>query len=92
MAYVWRTSKDERVRPRHQHIDGIAYEYGKPTGAEQGLPPGQPIQCRCIAQAIVTFGDTPLAITHGQRYVAVETTSMPESPRKVSRSGTRRLR
>lgn len=53
--YVWRTSHDERVRPRHRACDGNTYEYGKPTDAEQGLPPGQPIQCRCVAQAIVEF-------------------------------------
>ncbi|QJD54299.1 putative head morphogenesis protein [Aminobacter phage Erebus] len=87
--YVWRTSQDERVRPRHRHLDGLAYEYGKPTGAENGLPPGQPIQCRCIAQAIVNFGDTPLAITNGQRYIAVEATALPKSPPRARR---RRLR
>jgi len=51
--YTWRTSLDERVRPRHRKLEGITYEYGEPTGAESGLPPGQPIQCRCIAQGIV---------------------------------------
>lgn len=53
--YRWRTSADERVRPRHRDLEGKVYKYGEPTGAEEGLPPGQPIQCRCIAQAIVTF-------------------------------------
>jgi SPP1 gp7 family putative phage head morphogenesis protein len=53
--YRWRTSKDERVRPLHRKLDGKIYEYGKPTGAENGLPPGQPVLCRCIAQAIVEF-------------------------------------
>lgn len=53
--YIWRTSHDERVRPRHRACDGNQYEYGKPTPAEQGLPPGQPIQCRCVAQVIVEF-------------------------------------
>lgn len=53
--YVWRTSKDERVRPRHVKCDGKTFKYGQPTLAEQGLPPGQPIQCRCVAQAIVEF-------------------------------------
>lgn len=53
--YIWRTSHDERVRPRHIKCDGVEYEYGKPTDAEQGLPPGQPIQCRCIGQAVVEF-------------------------------------
>lgn len=53
--YVWRTSRDERVRPRHEQCDGKTYTYGKPTDAEEGLPPGQPILCRCVAQAIVVF-------------------------------------
>lgn len=53
--YIWRTSRDERVRPRHVTCNGRTYTYGQPTDAEQGLPPGQPIQCRCIAQAIVEF-------------------------------------
>lgn len=53
--YIWRTSHDERVRPRHKKCDGKTFKYGEPTLAEQGLPPGQPIQCRCIAQAIVEF-------------------------------------
>lgn len=53
--YIWRTSQDERVRPRHRDLEGKQYKYGEPTGAEEGLPPGQPIQCRCIAQGIVRF-------------------------------------
>lgn len=53
--YRWRTSQDERVRPLHRSLDGKIYAYGEPTGAEQGLPPGQPVLCRCIAQAIVEF-------------------------------------
>lgn len=53
--YTWRTSQDERVRKRHKRLDGNIYEYGQATGAEQGLEPGQPIQCRCIAQAVVEF-------------------------------------
>jgi SPP1 gp7 family putative phage head morphogenesis protein len=53
--YRWLTSHDERVRPLHRSLDGKVYEYGKPTGAEEGLPPGKPIACRCIAQAIVEF-------------------------------------
>lgn len=55
IKYHWRTSHDERVRPLHRKLDGKEYQYGKPTGAEQGLPPGRPILCRCIAQAIVEF-------------------------------------
>jgi len=53
--YSWLTSQDERVRPLHASLDGREYKYGEPTGAEEGLPPGKPIRCRCIAQAIVEF-------------------------------------
>lgn len=54
-TYTWRTAHDERVRALHRDLDGKVYEYGKPTGAEQGLPPGKPINCRCIAVGIVQF-------------------------------------
>lgn len=53
--YQWLTSRDERVRERHKSLEGKVYKYGQPTGAEGGLPPGQPIRCRCIAKAIVEF-------------------------------------
>ena len=53
--YTWLTSHDERVRERHRGLDGKVYTYGKPTGAEGGLEPGQPIRCRCVARGIVTF-------------------------------------
>lgn len=53
--YDWSTSADERVRPLHRSLNGHRYKYGEPTGAEQGLPPGQPIRCRCVALAVVEF-------------------------------------
>lgn len=53
--YVWMTSQDERVRALHRSLEGKEYAYGQPTGAEQGLPPGQPINCRCVGKAIVRF-------------------------------------
>lgn len=56
-SYIWRTSLDERVRPRHQDLEGDVYEWGQPTGAEDGLPPGQPVQCRCTAQGVVVFDE-----------------------------------
>jgi len=54
-SYEWMTAHDERVRPLHRSLDGKEYKYGEPTGAEDGLPPGQPINCRCIARGIVKF-------------------------------------
>lgn len=54
-SYEWATSHDERVRPLHQGLDGDQYKWGERTGAEDGLPPGQPIQCRCVARGVVEF-------------------------------------
>ena len=54
-TYAWSTSHDERVRPLHRAIDGRRYKYGERTDAEGGLPPGQPIMCRCVARAVVEF-------------------------------------
>ena len=51
--YEWFTSRDERVRSRHAKLHGKRYKYGEATGAEQGLEPGQPVQCRCIAIGVV---------------------------------------
>ena len=59
-SYEWRTSRDERVRERHRKLDGTVYKWGEPTGAEEGLPPGKPIRCRCVALGVVDFGDGPV--------------------------------
>lgn len=54
-TYEWMTAHDERVRPLHRKLDGKVYKWGEATGAEGGLPPGQPIRCRCVARGIVVF-------------------------------------
>lgn len=54
-SYSWMTAHDERVRPLHRSLDGKTYKWGEATGAEQGLPPGQPVNCRCVARGIVEF-------------------------------------
>lgn len=80
--YVWRTSKDERVRSRHRGLDGRVYEYGKPTGAEEGLPPGLPIRCRCTAEPVIEFEEGATEIEKTQRLSAPE-------PKTFSKSGTK---
>lgn len=52
-TYVWRTSADGRVRILHNTLNGQEFTVGEPTNAEEGLPPGRPIGCRCVA--IPTF-------------------------------------
>jgi len=51
--YRWVTRRDERVRDLHRPLNGKTYKYGQRTGAENGLPPGKPIRCRCVAEGII---------------------------------------
>ena len=48
--FVWRTQKDDRVRPRHRQLHGK--EFGWEEGAD-GTIPGEPINCRCWGQAVI---------------------------------------
>lgn len=81
-SYVWRTSMDERVRPRHAALEGKQYKYGEPTGAEDGLEPGQPIRCRCNAQAVVDWSDLDDKPKAKQAMVAEEVAPEPTVPGK----------
>jgi len=47
--YVWRTMRDERVRPTHRSFDGKRYSWAK--GSPEGHP-GMPIRCRCVADPV----------------------------------------
>lgn len=49
--FIWRTSNDERVRPEHQALEGETFSYVRGAPSE-GLP-GQPIQCRCVAEPVI---------------------------------------
>lgn len=46
--YIWRTSKDERVRAKHQAREGKSYTWK--SGPPGGSHPGQEVQCRCTAE------------------------------------------
>lgn len=52
--FIWRTSRDARVRQSHEEIDGNKYRYDDPpvVDDEPSLP-GEPILCRCTAEAVV---------------------------------------
>ena len=45
--YIWRTSRDERVRPLHAQREGIRFSWDKPPSDGH---PGQPVRCRCTAE------------------------------------------
>ena len=50
--YIWRSSNDERTRPLHAELDGQTFYWNKP-GPDNGQHAGEPINCRCTAQAII---------------------------------------
>lgn len=50
--YIWRSMEDNRVRPKHRQLDGKDFKYGDPAGGDNGLMPGEPIRCRCVADPI----------------------------------------
>jgi len=52
--YIWRTAGDERVRQSHREVNGKTFAWGKPP-ASIGEEPGQPVSCRCVAEAVLPF-------------------------------------
>ncbi len=47
--YIWRSVQDSRVRPEHVERNGNTYTWKQGAGGEH---PGQPVRCRCRAEAI----------------------------------------
>ena len=60
--YIWRTSRDERVRESHRALDGTRQRYDEPpvvdvrTGRREHA--GQDFQCRCTAEPIIPGFDS----------------------------------
>lgn len=55
-SYVWSTSRDERVRPMHEDLDGTVQRWDDPPVTnERGdtNAPGEDYQCRCVAVPIL---------------------------------------
>lgn len=54
--YIWRSSRDERVRDLHDDLNGRTFRHDDPpesgTNGER-LPPGLPIQCRCWEDPVI---------------------------------------
>lgn len=55
--YVWRTSRDERVRESHAKRDGKRFRWDDPPagGPADGGHPGEAINCRCTAEPVVVL-------------------------------------
>jgi len=47
--YIWRSVQDSRVRPEHADRNGNTYSFKDGAGGEH---PGQPVRCRCRAEAV----------------------------------------
>jgi SPP1 gp7 family putative phage head morphogenesis protein len=54
-SYRWSTSGDQRVRATHRALDNRVFRWDDPPNipGEGPLHPGQPIRCRCVAQAVI---------------------------------------
>lgn len=53
-SYTWRDSGDERVRDRHEALNGRVFPWDKPPSEGH---PGDPVLCRCVAEAVVDVKD-----------------------------------
>lgn len=53
--FKWRDSDDESVRITHKERNGKVYSYDDPPDGEL---PGEPYNCRCIAQPVFDFDST----------------------------------
>ncbi len=55
--YVWRSSRDERVRRRHKDLDGTRQRYAEPPIVDPATGrrahPGDDFQCRCTADPML---------------------------------------
>lgn len=55
--YIWRTSRDERVRSRHKELEGTTQAYAEPPIVDRRTGrrahPGGDYQCRCTAEPII---------------------------------------
>lgn len=52
--YQWTTTNDDRVRDSHRELDGKIFSWDSPPLVDgEYKHPGEPIQCRCIADPVI---------------------------------------
>jgi SPP1 gp7 family putative phage head morphogenesis protein len=53
--FVWRTVRDQRVRPSHRKLEGTVHRWDTPPEVDPGFRylPGQFINCRCYPEPII---------------------------------------
>lgn len=79
--YVWRSSRDARVRSSHSHLDGVLINWDKPPSPEalKGQKPygtyqaGGTFNCRCYAEVVVkvSFLKFPMKVHYNNKIVTM---------------------
>jgi SPP1 gp7 family putative phage head morphogenesis protein len=61
-SFRWRTKGDGKVRARHRDLEGTVWTWksGGPSGV--GLP-GEPVRCRCTAEAVIDKAEVLATLT-----------------------------
>lgn len=59
-SYVWRTSRDAKVRDSHRSREGKVYTWDKPPAG--GKHPGKEIHCRCTADPVIDLDELNINI------------------------------
>ena len=55
--YIWRTSRDERVRETHRRLEGTKHSWDDPpTVGQRQVHPGEDYNCRCLSGITVING------------------------------------
>jgi SPP1 gp7 family putative phage head morphogenesis protein len=87
VEYIWRTARDDRVRPDHSRLEGETFRYDSPpvvdlrTGRREN--PGGDFNCRCTAEPVIPGLDVePQDL---RRRIAPETAVIPIRARRAAR-------
>lgn len=52
--YIWRTSRDERVRESHRALEGTRHKWDEPPVVDgQAVHPGESYNCRCSSEPVI---------------------------------------
>src|SRR5690554_6854452 len=78
--YIWRTAGDERVRPEHVARNGETFSWSDspPDGH-----PGEPINCRCTAEPVLTDILDGLGVDYDAKDF-----NRPDDPRSIRKART----
>lgn len=78
--YIWRTSRDERVRQTHRNLEGTTHRWDDPpTVGERQVHPGEDYRCRCTAEPVVP----------GVTNIETGPADVPRNPKLVARARAR---